>query len=74
MDVNEVPNLDKNKNHTIEVVIDRLVVKAGIEGRLADSIETAIRLAEGTLIVDIIGGEELNARKTMPVRYVVFNW
>ncbi|ALM56370.1 MAG: excinuclease ABC subunit UvrA [Staphylococcus equorum] len=59
MDVNEVPNLDKNKNHTIEVVIDRLVVKAGIEGRLADSIETAIRLAEGTLIVDIIGGEEL---------------
>ena len=58
-DVNEVPNLDKNKNHTIEVVIDRLVIKEGIETRLADSIETALQLAEGNLIVDIIGGDEL---------------
>src|SRR5699024_12430530 len=56
-DVNEVPNLDKNKNHTIEVVVDRLVIKEGIETRLADSIETALQLAEGNLIVDIIGGE-----------------
>ena len=38
VDVNEVPQLDKNKNHTIEVVVDRLVVKDGIETRLADSI------------------------------------
>ena len=59
IDVNEVPNLDKNKNHTIEVVIDRLVIKDGIETRLADSIETALQLAEGNLIVDIIGGDEL---------------
>ena len=59
IDVNEVPNLDKNKNHTIEVVIDRLVIKEGIETRLADSIETALQLAEGNLIVDIIGGDEL---------------
>ncbi len=58
-DVNEVPELDKNKNHTIEVVIDRLVVKAGIEARLADSIETGLNLSEGSLIVDIIDGEEL---------------
>ncbi|MGO2788807.1 MAG: excinuclease ABC subunit UvrA, partial [Staphylococcus saprophyticus] len=59
LDVNEVPALEKNKNHTIEVVVDRLVVKEGIETRLADSIETALQLSEGTLIVDIIDGEEL---------------
>ena len=58
-DINEVPELDKNKNHTIEVVIDRLVVKEGIETRLADSIETGLRLAEGNLVVDIIDGDEL---------------
>lgn len=59
VDVNEVPQLDKNKNHTIEVVVDRLVVKDGIETRLADSIETALELAEGNLTVDVINGEEL---------------
>ena len=58
-DVNEVPELDKNKNHSIEVVVDRLVVKSGIETRLADSIETALQLSEGTLIVDVIGDEEM---------------
>ena len=58
-DVNEVSELDKNKNHSIEVVVDRLVVKPGIETRLADSIETALQLSEGTLIVDVIGGEEM---------------
>ncbi|HCZ8252260.1 TPA: excinuclease ABC subunit UvrA [Staphylococcus aureus] len=56
VDVNEVPELDKNKNHTIEVVVDRLVVKEGIETRLADSIETALELSEGQLTVD---GEDL---------------
>ncbi|QSY54494.1 excinuclease ABC subunit UvrA [Staphylococcus simiae] len=59
VDVNEVPELDKNKNYTIEVVVDRLVVKEGIETRLADSIETALELAEGQLTVDIIDGEDL---------------
>lgn len=59
VDVNEVPQLDKNKNHTIEVVVDRLVVKDGIETCLADSIETALELAEGNLTVDVINGEEL---------------
>lgn len=59
VDVNEVPQLDKNKNHTIKVVVDRLVVKDGIETRLADSIETALELAEGNLTVDVINGEEL---------------
>ncbi|HFG9098455.1 TPA: excinuclease ABC subunit UvrA [Staphylococcus argenteus] len=59
VDVNEVPALDKNKNHTIEDVVDRLVVKEGIETRLADSIETALELAEGQLTVDVIDGEDL---------------
>ncbi|PTF03402.1 excinuclease ABC subunit UvrA [Staphylococcus devriesei] len=59
VDFNEVPELDKNKNHTIEVVIDRLVVKSGIETRLADSIETGLELAEGNITVDVIGGEDL---------------
>ena len=59
VDVNEVPALDKNKNHTIEVVVDRLVVKPGIETRLADSIETGLELAEGNITVDVIDGEDL---------------
>lgn len=59
VDVNEVPELDKNKNHTIEVVVDRLVVKDGIETRLADSIETSLELAEGNVTVDVIDGDEL---------------
>ncbi len=49
--------LDKNKQHTIEVVVDRLVVKDGIASRLADSLETALRLGEGLVQVDVIGGE-----------------
>ena len=52
--------LDKNKKHTIEIVIDRLAIKAGIEKRLTDSIETTLKLAEGLMVVDVIGGERLN--------------
>lgn len=51
--------LDKNKKHTIEVVIDRIIVKEGIATRLSDSIEAALRLGEGKVIVDVIGSEEL---------------
>ncbi|WP_077369819.1 excinuclease ABC subunit UvrA [Anaerosalibacter sp. Marseille-P3206] len=51
--------LEKNKKHNIEVVVDRLIVKEGIEGRLADSIETALKLADGLVIIDIIDGEEI---------------
>ncbi|UJL45319.1 excinuclease ABC subunit UvrA [Virgibacillus sp. NKC19-16] len=51
--------LEKNKKHSIEVVVDRIVVKEGVEGRLSDSIETALGLGEGQLIVDVIGEEEL---------------
>ncbi|HEC2147542.1 TPA: excinuclease ABC subunit UvrA [Staphylococcus delphini] len=59
MDVTQVPELDKNKNHTIEIVVDRLVVKPGIETRLADSIETVLELADGRLVVDVIEGDKL---------------
>ncbi|MFA8437318.1 excinuclease ABC subunit UvrA [Pueribacillus sp. YX66] len=55
---NEI-SLDKNKKHSIEVVVDRIVVKEGIETRLADSLETALELTDGRVIVDVIGEEEL---------------
>ncbi|MGN8645388.1 excinuclease ABC subunit UvrA [Gracilibacillus sp. HCP3S3_G5_1] len=51
--------LDKNKKHSIEVVIDRIVVKDGIAGRLSDSLETALKLGDGKVMVDIIDDEEL---------------
>ncbi|MCI6629419.1 MAG: excinuclease ABC subunit UvrA [Lachnospiraceae bacterium] len=52
--------LEKNVKHYIEIVVDRLVVKEGIAGRLTDSIESALALSEGLLQVDVIGGEPLN--------------
>ncbi|MFD1038856.1 excinuclease ABC subunit UvrA [Virgibacillus byunsanensis] len=51
--------LEKNKKHSIEVVVDRIVVKDGVASRLSDSIETALGLGEGKIIVDVIGEEEL---------------
>ena len=56
---NEIPKLDKQKKHTIEVVVDRLVVKEGMDKRLADSMETALNMAGGIALVDIIDGGEL---------------
>ncbi len=58
-DLAEEIGLDKNKKHTIEVVVDRLVVKAGIERRLADSLETAVRMGDGTAMVEVQEGETL---------------
>ena len=52
--------LDKNKKHNIEIVVDRLSVREGIEKRLTDSIETALKLAEGLVTVDVIDGEQIN--------------
>lgn len=49
--------LDKNKKHDIDIVVDRLAVKAGIERRLADSIETVLKMGEGLVKVDVIGGD-----------------
>jgi len=56
-DLSEEITLDKNKKHTIEVVVDRLVVKEGIASRLADSMETALRLGEGLVRVEVVGGD-----------------
>ncbi|MCM3585153.1 excinuclease ABC subunit UvrA [Mesobacillus maritimus] len=58
-DVNDEIELEKNKKHSIEVVVDRIVVKEGISARVADSLETALRLGEGKVLVDVIGDEEL---------------
>ena len=52
--------LDKNIKHNIEIIVDRLVVKEGIEKRLTDSVESVLALAEGLLVVDVIGGEPMN--------------
>ena len=57
-DLSEKIELDKNKKHNIEIVVDRLVVKESIRSRLADSIETATGLSNGILLVDVIGDEE----------------
>ncbi len=58
-ELSEDIRLDKNIKHNIEIVVDRLVVKEGIERRLADSIENVISLTEGLLLVDVIGGEPM---------------
>ncbi len=58
-DIAEVPALDKKFKHTVEAVIDRVVIKPGIEGRLTDSLETAFRLGNGLAIVAVADGEEM---------------
>ena len=59
-DLSETIKLEKNKKHTIEIVVDRLVILPEIRGRLADSVETATSLSGGLLTVDVVGGEELS--------------
>ncbi len=59
-ELSENIGLDKNIKHNIEIIVDRLVVKPGIEKRLTDSVESVLHLAEGLLIVDVIGGEPMN--------------
>ncbi|PEP66255.1 excinuclease ABC subunit UvrA [Bacillus pseudomycoides] len=59
LDVSEEITLDKNKKHSIEVVIDRIVVKEGVASRLADSLESALKLGGGRVLIDVIGEEEL---------------
>ena len=58
-DLSEVPELEKNKKHDITIVIDRIVIKEGIRSRLFDSIEAALRLADGYVLVDVIGEDEM---------------
>ena len=59
-DLSENQQLDKNKKHTIDIVVDRLVMKPNIRTRLSDSVETALNLAEGMLTIAVIEGEELS--------------
>ncbi|QSX05066.1 excinuclease ABC subunit UvrA [Sedimentibacter sp. zth1] len=58
-DLDDNINLSKTKKHNIEVVIDRIIIKEGIEKRLADSVETALKLAEGLVLIDVIDKEEM---------------
>ncbi len=58
-DLDEEIKLDKNKKHLIEIIVDRLVIKDGIKGRLADSIETINSLTGGIIVVDVIDGEQM---------------
>ncbi|MCR5416112.1 MAG: excinuclease ABC subunit UvrA [Pseudobutyrivibrio sp.] len=58
-DLTEEIKLDKNIKHNIEIVVDRLVIKEGIEKRLTDSIEAVLKLADGLMIVDVIDGEQI---------------
>ena len=58
-DISEVPELSKSKMHNIEIVVDRLINKEGIRSRLFDSVEAALRLADGYVIIDTMDGNEL---------------
>ena len=64
-DLSEEISLDKNIKHNIEIVVDRLVIKEGMEQRLTDSIENAMKTAEGLLVVDVIGGEPINFSQSL---------
>jgi excinuclease ABC subunit A len=58
-DLGEDIELEKNKKHSLEVIVDRIVVKEGVAARLSDSLEAALKLGEGNVIVDVMGEEEL---------------
>lgn len=59
MEIGDEISLAKNSSHDIDVIIDRLVVKPNIESRLADSLQNALELAEGNVVIDVIGGKEM---------------
>ncbi|MGN0579232.1 MAG: excinuclease ABC subunit UvrA [Ruminococcus sp.] len=58
-DLSEQISIEKNKKHNIEIVVDRLIIKEGIETRLTDSLETVFQLTDGLALVDVIDGEEM---------------
>ena len=58
-DLSEDIKLDKNKKHNIEIIVDRIVVKEGIQSRITDSLETVFSLTDGLAMIDVIGGEEM---------------
>ena len=59
-ELSEEITLEKNIRHTVEIIVDRLIIRPGVERRLTDSIESVLNLAEGLLVVDVVGGEPLN--------------
>jgi excinuclease ABC subunit A len=59
MEIDDEIRLDKNRKHTIEIVVDRLIIREGLQKRLTDSIESALNLAGGLLVIDVMGKEEL---------------
>lgn len=59
MDIHEDIKIEKNKKHSIEIVVDRLIIKPGIQKRLTDSVETVLRLSGGLLLVVVQDGEEI---------------
>ncbi|MCM1468559.1 MAG: excinuclease ABC subunit UvrA [Alistipes sp.] len=59
-ELSEEIKLDKNKKHNIDVIVDRIAIKEGIERRLTDSIETIMKLADGQMVVDVVDGKEMN--------------
>ena len=59
MELEEEINLEKNKKHSIEVVVDRIIIKEGVQKRLVDSVETALELSGGMVLIDAVGKEEL---------------
>ncbi|MBQ1275269.1 MAG: excinuclease ABC subunit UvrA [Cellulosilyticum sp.] len=61
----ETVTLEKNKKHTIEIVVDRLVIKPGIEKRLTDSIETVMQLSDGLMLVDVVGQDEMRFSESL---------
>ncbi|HPT84088.1 MAG TPA: excinuclease ABC subunit UvrA [Limnochordia bacterium] len=58
-EVTDPLNLDKNKKHSIEIVVDRIVVRPDVQGRLSDSVQTALRFGDGIVFIDVLGGKEL---------------
>ena len=71
-DIEDLPNLNKNKNHTIEAVVDRIVIKDGIRSRLFDSVEQALNFADGYLIIDVIDGDDLHFNEHYACPYCDF--
>lgn len=69
-ELSEEIKLDKNIKHTIEIVVDRLIVREGIEKRLTDSVENALNLADGLLVVDTGDGNAMNFSQSFPARTV----
>ncbi len=59
-ELSEEIKLEKNKKHNIEIIVDRLMIKEGVQKRLTDSIENVLKLADGLMIVDVIGGDPIN--------------